>query len=180
MMKRSLFLALAAGLIASVAFTAPAKAGSTLVTTTGFFELSPSTATTIAIGFTYQDSSGNPLSSISGINVVNAGGLGVTNASFSTNGTNLITVVFAPANATTGAIGPPPTPGLEFTFLTGNPVGDVFIKQMAILLTPGESAAQSVSVVTSGVPEPASLALLGIGMTGFLAFRRYFKKTSVV
>jgi hypothetical protein len=29
------------------------------------------------------------------------------------------------------------------------------------------------------VPEPASWALLGIGMTGFLAFRRYFKKTSV-
>jgi hypothetical protein len=42
----------------------------------------------------------------------------------------------------------------------------------------------SLSVVTQafssqGVPEPASWALLGIGMTGFLAFRRFFKKTSV-
>jgi len=32
---------------------------------------------------------------------------------------------------------------------------------------------------TGSVPEPASWALLGIGMTGFLAFRRFFKKTSV-
>jgi hypothetical protein len=29
------------------------------------------------------------------------------------------------------------------------------------------------------VPEPASLALIGIGMTGLLAFRRFFKKTPV-
>lgn len=31
----------------------------------------------------------------------------------------------------------------------------------------------------AAVPEPTSLALLGIGMTGFLAFRRLFKRPSV-
>jgi hypothetical protein len=34
-------------------------------------------------------------------------------------------------------------------------------------------------VSQGSVPEPATLALLGIGMTGLLAFRRFFKKTSV-
>jgi hypothetical protein len=37
----------------------------------------------------------------------------------------------------------------------------------------------SVGVTTHTTPEPASWALLGIGMTGFLAFRRFFKKTPV-
>jgi hypothetical protein len=37
-----------------------------------------------------------------------------------------------------------------------------------------------VSGVASGViPEPGSMALLGIGMTGFLAFRRLFKRHAI-
>jgi len=48
----------------------------------------------------------------------------------------------------------------------------------------GGSMGTTLSVMDQGfsstsVPEPASWALLGIGMTGFLAFRRFFKKTPV-
>jgi hypothetical protein len=50
------------------------------------------------------------------------------------------------------------------------------------ILVVGGSLGAGVSFVNQGfsvVPEPASLALLGIGMTGFLALRRFFRKTSV-
>jgi len=45
---------------------------------------------------------------------------------------------------------------------------------------PGQDALHTgFGLQQSTVPEPTSMALLGIGMTGFLAFRRLFKRNSV-
>jgi hypothetical protein len=54
-----------------------------------------------------------------------------------------------------------------------------------IILNAGADGAASISIVSQGfsvsgtVPEPASMALLGIGVTGLLAFRRLFKRNLV-
>jgi len=60
------------------------------------------------------------------------------------------------------------------------PVQSIFVSK-DILIT-GGSTGESLSIVQQGfssIPEPTSMALLGIGMTGFLALRRLFKRTSV-
>jgi len=54
-----------------------------------------------------------------------------------------------------------------------------------IILNAGTSGAASVSIVSQGfssgtVPEPTSMALLGIGMAGFFTYRRLFKRTATV
>jgi hypothetical protein len=77
-------------------------------------------------------------------------------------------------------------PGLDFSpFSNGGfinlTLSDVGVDIGLAIVTGGTFTGTGAftEVASSGVPEPGSLALLGIGMTGFLAFRRYFKKTSV-
>jgi hypothetical protein len=115
-------------------------------------------------------------------------GAKITDAYSSITGTN---------NGGTGSISVSET----FTTLTGQPIGSLAANlanptvslnfgagYTAILVTKdidviGGSLGSSLSVFDQGysssaVPEPASFALLGIGMTGFLALRRFFKKSS--
>jgi hypothetical protein len=76
----------------------------------------------------------------------------------------------------------PPPAGASSDIITFPGVQSILVSKDIRIV--GGSNGESLSIITqgfssTGVPEPASLALLGIGMTGFLAFRRFFKKSSV-
>ena len=161
MMKRSFFLVLAAGLIASLAFNAPAQAGSTMVTTTASFAITPTTTTATDLEFSYTAATGP-------VTIISSSGLSPLASSYSGD---TITLTFGPTAA--GSV--------EFSYMTSAAPPVYLTGPPALTGLSGSysSATVTYSVVSSAVPEPSSMALLGIGMTGFLAFRRFFKRASV-
>jgi len=72
---------------------------------------------------------------------------------------------------------------VDTTSFAGQP-GVLVTKDIDVVGSTSNSGMTTLSVVDQAysqqsVPEPTSLALLGIGMTGFFALRRFFKRTSV-
>jgi hypothetical protein len=163
MMKRSFFLRLAAGLLASLAFTTPSNAAGTLVTTFVVVPTLAPAATSIVFDYT-----GPPITSLGDINSTIAG------TTFALTGADEVTVSFSPAAAGPGIFG--------FTFLDPAffPTSPAVVQLSGVTVNPGgQSVITKLSYSLATVPEPSSVALLGIGMTGFLAFRRLFKRSSV-
>ena len=117
--------------------------------------------------------------------LINDAYLSTTGGNFGGTGTYSVseTLVNAKTLAAIGSLAasnpPPASATTDFTTFAG--VSSIIVTKDIFLN--GGSKGETLSVITqafsSTVPEPASLALLGIGMTGFLAFRRFFKKTSV-
>lgn len=165
MTKRSLFLSVAAGLLTSVAFATPSQAGTTTVVTDISFVVSTGgPATDVEVTYSPTIDPITPASSLAITQTGGLSGLAITELS-----PNTVEVTFTGANATVG--------NLEFSFQTNS--------SGPFLITAGLSPATVQFTLSAGVksfatvPEPTSIALLGIGMTGFLAFRRLFKRTAV-
>jgi hypothetical protein len=156
MMKRSSILALAAGFVASLALAAPSHAGT--VTVSGTWSVPGATATEIDFFFSA------PVTAIDSFTGAPA--------------PNAPTIVPPPPNEVVFTYTPDRVGGaLTFTvettgvFLTGE------VNGASIIGTPREVNFNFAPAAST--PEPSSIALLGIGVTGFLAFRRLFKRKAV-
>ena len=156
MMKRSSFLAIAAGFLASLALAAPSHAGS--VTVTGSWSVPGATASELDFFFSSAVTS---IVSYSGVPTPSSASI------FSPPPPNEVIFKYSPA-----------VEGGSLTF-TVDTSGVFLGGGINVLSITGTPTANNFNFKTAAVPEPSSFALLGIGMTGFLAFRRLFKRTSV-
>jgi hypothetical protein len=152
MTKRSFLLTAAAGLLASIAFAAPSHAGSVLIE----FSVTGGTATDVQLDY------------LANTTVTVLAGSNPTAAEITPidgQGTTFITLNFAARS--TGTI-----------YLSDGPGAPPILYGLSGL-SPGYKSSTITVTPYASVPEPTSFALLGIGMTGFLAFRRLFKRNSV-
>jgi hypothetical protein len=134
------------------------------VTTDITFFVTPGTGTATDFEVTYTP---DVTGTTSNVTVASPGGLSGVTASISGN---TLTVDFTAANKTTS--------DLIVTFDTTLAPPINFATFSVTGVSGGATGTGSVSVVgvQPGVPEPTSVALLGIGMAGFLACRRFFKR----
>jgi len=158
MMKRLFLLLVAAFLVASLGLATPSHAGSVLVTTDVNI-IAPAGTSSDEVQITYTNAPALPITLLPATTVA------VTGSSISGD---TISVFYTPITG---------NQTLDFTFVAAPPIA-LNEDHLLGIIGPGPTGLTT-NVTTSAVPEPASIALLGIGMTGFLAVRRLFKRISV-
>jgi hypothetical protein len=165
MSRKLFFLSVAGGLLANLAFAAPSHAGPEYLATTYSEIVLPSGANATDIEITYSGPITTPVT-ILGTTTVSVVGSPVISG-------DTITISFTKASGVNGA-------ELDFTTMTTSPSLNISSDSLTGVtgLSGTNKGGVLATVVVSSVPEPTSMALLGIGMTGFLAFRRLFKRTS--
>jgi PEP-CTERM motif len=158
---RSIAMAIAMALFASIAFSAPSKAGTYITKVTAL----NGGAAADDFEATFTGTGG----SVSDIKVLISGApVGAPKVISSGSG---VEIDFSSPLAT-GA-------GVAFTFETQ--FGNIALNTAEWTFKTGAPVnAPFVGIVTTAVPEPSSLALIGIGMAGVFSFRRFFKRKATV
>jgi len=166
MMKRSVFLTVVAGLLASLALAAPSQAGSVVTTNLVFSGLGTG-VDTIVIDYSGAGTISNLVQIAPGF---------PSASSEAITGPSQVTVTLTPATT---------QEAVAFKFDSTTSFGNGTPPNITVLSSTGSPGSQNLTTQTQlsfsslVIPEPTGIALLGIGMTGLLAFRRLFKRTLV-
>lgn len=161
MTKRSLAFTVASIVAIILAFAAPSQAGTTVVTTDiTLLGIAPNTITDIDVFY-------NPIGTIT--NISTTGGTLVPISTLAAGTGEVITSFSSPVNSGT----------LQYTFDTTSPAVGLLYYTYSGASAPISTLASIVTVTSAVVPEPTSMALLGIGMSALMVFRGYFSRRSI-
>jgi hypothetical protein len=155
MTKRTFAIAFAVALLASVTFAAPSQAGSTTIDVASTILVANGTASDLEVTFNFAPTPGS---------VVILPGTQVSVTGSSVSG-DVLTINYAGVTAGSTTV----TKDINFSVDT---TASGSYKILSSTATGTATTLGSVSTIVSvSTPEPASMALFGIGITGVIAYR---------